>query len=553
MPNSPGDSPRPPRRPTQFVRADGQPLQSTDDVAGLFGVSTGHLLYVLYKSPEETRYRSFEIPKRTGGQRTISAPHGLVRKLQDAMLPMLQDAYDAHPAAHGFVTGRSVVSNAQGHVGRRWVLNIDLKDFFPTVNFGRVRGLFMAPPFRMGPKAAAVCAQIATWRNGLPQGAPTSPVLANFAATPLDRRLMRLAREYRLTYSRYADDITFSSAQSDFPAAIAFYEVRSGIAWVRAGDELDKAIRKEGFEINESKVRLQGPSTRKTVTGLTVNEKTNVERTRIRRIRAMLHAWEKFGLEAAGSEHFWKYRKAGAELPKSDKATAFRNIFYGELAYVKMVRGADDPVFLKLASRLTVLDPNPSKFIRQIAFGAADYDVFISHASEDKAEIARPIYEACEAAGIKTFLDESHIAWGESFTMKINTALGAARTILVVISATSIAKDWPLQEVNTALALEVAGEKTVVPLIVGKPDLSRLPLIRNKDFMVWNGDAAAVARRLAEIVRSGSSVKAGHGKRVAAKGDAAVSVPQIKPTSGAGPEPGNSQPNRKWLRRLLGR
>ena len=101
--------------------------------------------------------------------------------------------------------------------------------------------------------------------------------------------------------------------------------------------------------------------------------------------------------------------------------------------------------------------------------------------------------------GLKAFLDEEHIAWGETFTRKINVALGAARTVLAIVSSTSVTKDWPLTEVNTALALEVAGDKSVVPLIVGKPDLSRLPLIRGKDYLEWSGDPVQVARKLREV------------------------------------------------------
>ena len=509
------------------------PLDTTADVARLFKVKQSYLLWVLYKADVSVRYRHFEILKRSGGMRLISAPHGLVRELQTAMLPMLVAAYDAHPAAHGFIAGRNVASNAAAHVGRRWVLNVDIEDFFPSINFGRVRGLFMHQPFNMGPKAAAVCAQICTYNNGLPQGAPTSPVISNFVATALDKQLLRLAKQNRLAYSRYADDITLSAATPEFPAVIASYEIRNGQALVRAGEELERVIAANGFRLNARKVRLQGPHVRKTVTGLTVNVRVNVERERIRRIRAMIHAWGKFGLDAAGSEHFAKHRRTKRRQFKGDAGAAFRNVLYGELAYVKMIRGADDPTFLRLCAKLVTLDPNPSRFIRQMVFGAADYDVFISHASEDKAAIARPIFEACEALGLKAFLDEEHIGWGQSFTAKINTALGAARTVLAIVSPTSVGKEWPVAEVNTALSLDVTGEKVVLPLIVGKPDLSRLPLIRGKDQMVWSGDARAVALRLAEIARGrGESSKASARRERAAS---ETSVPQTsRRDTGAG-------------------
>lgn len=498
-----------PTEPSDVLRWSGRPLQSADDVAQYLGVPLGKLLWTLYRAPDDVRYRHFEIPKRSGGMRNIHAPIGLVRDLQDRLHVDLKQLYRAHPNAHGFIDGRSVASNAAVHAASRWVLNIDLEDFFPTINFGRIRGLLMRPPFELGLAAAAVCAQIVTHRNGLPQGAPTSPVLSNFIAATLDRRLLRLARDHKLNYSRYADDITFSTDLPQFPPSIAVHEqIEGGGFRVAAGDALEQTIRACGFSINDKKVRIQGRGVHQSVTGLCVNARVNIERRRIRRIRAMLHAWQKFGLAKAAAEHLNRYRSPGRRYLHENPGAAFRNIVYGHLSFVKMVRGPADPVYLKLCAKVLDLDPNPSKFIRQMVFGADDYDIFISHASEDRAAVARPIFEACERLGLKAFLDEEHIAWGEAFTRKINVALGAARTVLAIVSSTSVTKDWPLTEVNTALALEVAGDKIVVPLIVGRPDLSRLPLIRGKDYLEWSGDPVQVVRRLREVVaRHGGDVK----------------------------------------------
>lgn len=479
------------------LRIEGRPLQSSADVARYFGVAHGRMLWMLYKAPDAARYRHFEIPKRTGGMRPISAPHGLLRELQDKLRADLEQLYKAHPSAHGFIVARSVATNASGHAGKRWVFNIDLEGFFPTINFGRIRGLFLRPPFEMGPPAAAVCAQIATYRNGLPQGAPTSPVLSNLIAVSLDRALLRLARTHRLAYSRYADDITFSTNDPQFPAAVVIREQQpDGGTTASAGDALEKAIVASGFTINEKKLRLQGRGVRQSVTGLVVNARVNIARSRIRQLRAMLHAWGKFGLAAAAGEHFARYRGRDMGNGPRDPERAFRNIVYGHLSFVKMVRGQADPVFLKLCGRLLDLDPNPSKFLRQMVFGADDYEIFISHATEDKAEIARPIFQACERMGLKAFLDEEHIGWGENFTKKINTALGASRTVLAIVSNNSVSKEWPLAEINTALALEVDGKKQVVALVIGKPDLSRLPLIKTKSYLTWDGDAGKVAAAL---------------------------------------------------------
>lgn len=480
--------------PENALLHDGRPILTAQDAARALGVPLGKLTHVLYRAPEASRYKAFEIPKRTGGMRPILAPVGLTRELQEKLAPVLQQRYSAHPAAQGFIKERSILSNARVHVGQRLVLNIDLEDFFPTIHFGRVRGLFMAEPFRLGPAAAALFAQICTYRNGLPQGAPTSPALSNFIAGDLDRRLSRIARESNVRYTRYADDITFSSNQQTLPQTLLVTRHGDGAGGLELAEPLARAITAAGFAINQKKVRLQTRHQRQSVTGLHVNAKANVSRTRIRGLRAMLHAWEKFGIAAAAHEHFMKHR--GLLKPPNDPARGFRDVVYGQLAFIKMVRGADDPVFLNLAAKLVKLDPNPSRFVRQMVFGADDYDVFISHASEDKASIARPIFEACAKLGIKAFLDEAHIGWGQSFTQKINTALGSARTVLAIVSQVSVTKEWPVTEVNTALSLEVSGQKKVVPLLVGKPDLSRLPLISGKDAMAWTGDAMAVAQRL---------------------------------------------------------
>lgn len=530
------------------ILVDGRPPHTAGDVARFFGVALANMTWALYKAPDTQRYRAFEIPKRSGGMRQIHAPIGLVREMQRRLAPLLQSAYEAHPSAHGFIKTRGVLSNAKNHAGQRHVLNIDLEDFFPSINFGRVRGLFMASPFHCGPGAAAVLAQICTHRNGLPQGAPTSPALSNFIAASLDRRLTRLAKDNNLRYSRYADDITFSSNQPVFPPAVAVKTQTDGASLsVHPGESLERAIEAAGFRINLRKVRLQTKSVRQAVTGLTVNQTVNVERRRIRRVRAMLHAWDKFGLDAAGIEHFAQHRGVRLKPGKGPQAPgrAFRNIVYGQLSYIKMVRGAADPVFLRLCGRVLNIDPNPSKFVRQMVFGADDFDIFISHASEDKEEIARPIYEACGRLGLKAFLDEPHIAWGENFTKKINTALGAARTVVVIVSSHSVAKEWPVLEINTALAMEANGAKRVLPVMVGRPDLSRLPLIVGKDQMMWAGDAQAAAQKLKDIVRPPPPAPRGRAQPTPRL--PSLFAPMRRPSAPSAPR------KRKWLELIFGR
>jgi len=518
-------------------------LQTVADVAEFLGARRSDLAYWLYTAPPDKRYTEFEIPKRTGGMRLISAPTDQIKTWQNRVAEKLAQSYRPHPSAHGFLEKRSVLTNAWDHTGVRFVLNVDLKDFFPSINFGRVRGLFIKPPFAMAPPAATVLAQLCTFRNGLPQGAPTSPILSNFVASELDRRLTRLAKSNGVAYSRYADDISFSCNRPEFPPDLAHYEVDAGgLKTLRLGAALAKEISAAGFAPNLGKLRLQTRAMRQAVTGLTVNAKANVQRRRIRRVRAMLHAWEKFGLQAAGQEHFSLYRPSAAAL--RDPGPRFRHGVYGQLSFIKMVRGVDDPLFLKLCARVLDLDPNPSRFLKKMVFGDELYDVFISHASEDKDAIARPIAQALARQGLKAFLDEAHIGWGENFTKKINTALGASRYVLAIVSSHSVTKDWPILELNAALAMEANGLKTVIPVVVGKPDLGKLPLLQAKDWYVWKDDVEALALRVRQVVK-GELRGAARRQAVDARESSASAVPTEVAQGGTSPPVASSDINKK--------
>ena len=385
-----------------------------------------------------------------------------------------------------------------------WVLNVDLADFYGHINFGRVRGLFMAEPFCMGDKAASVVAHLCCCRKRLPQGSPTSPVLSNLIAADLDRRLGAIARHYHLKYTRFADDITFSTNEEHFPAAIAHSvgERTEGEAPAVVGAALSKAIRDAGFVVNTEKVVLRGPRARQTVTGLTVNSFPNVRRRFVRRVRAMLHAWEAYGLEAAAREYFDRYAD-GRSPGDGDSAAGlrFREVIWGSLAYIKQIRGGDDLVYTRLALWAARIDPSPPAFTTLLKEEHQVFDVFISHASEDKETVARPVYEACRAVGVAAFLDDKYIKWGDSLTEKINHALGRSRLVLAVMSAYSLGKTWPALEVNAALAREIAGRQKVLPLVVQPVDLSSVPLIFHKLYVEWEGDASSIAERLQDVLR----------------------------------------------------
>lgn len=267
---------------------------SLSDVAYLLGFSPAGLSFVLYKQPDAAKYAKFEIPKKAGGTREICAPLGALKALQRELATLLnecraeiQKATPRHPLSHGFREDLSIITNAQTHVVRRYVLNLDLADFFPTFNFGRVRGFFMKDKdFELNERVATVLAQIACFENQLPQGSPCSPVIADMIAHVLDVRLVGLAKKHHVTYSRYADDLTFSTNQKAFPVEIAKAGATPADPW-EVGEDLLKKIEASGFIANPAKTRMQFRGSRQVVTGLTVNTKVNIPQSYWRSIRSM--------------------------------------------------------------------------------------------------------------------------------------------------------------------------------------------------------------------------------------------------------------------------
>lgn len=301
------------------------------------------------------RYRSFRIPKKSGGHRTISAPVKSLKPLLKSLNIILETVYTPCPQAMGFCIGRSVVDNAKIHVGMNYVLNIDLKDFFHSILQARVWKRLQLPPFSF-PKdiasamAGLCCMQLycgkdkdgkAIIKRVLPQGAPTSPILTNAICDKLDRRLQGLAKRFNLKYSRYADDITFSSMHYVYSPDGEFFS------------ELKRIISEQNFVINESKTRLQKKGARQEVTGIVVCEKTNVVRRYTRDISFILHVWEKYGRDKAYERFLPDY--LSNVIGKVSSNPSLEEVLRGKLLYLKMVKSDKDSVFVKLNDRFEAL------------------------------------------------------------------------------------------------------------------------------------------------------------------------------------------------------
>jgi len=280
-----------------------QECKSLRGVAKLLDVKPGMLAYLLYIKPKSSAmYAKFAIPKRSGGTREICAPVPELKLIQFRLSRLLQRCADEINAklgfaedaehsgiAHGFKRHHSIMTNARVHKTRRYVFNVDIQDFFGSINFGRVYGFFIKNKhFALKPSVATVIAQIACYEGKLPQGSPCSPVISNLIGHLLDVRLVQLAKATGSSYSRYADDLTFSSNRRDFPSRIAFRPNPEFHDW-QAGSGLKRWIAKNGFELNEKKTRMQYRDSRQEVTGLSVNRKVNSRSDYRRTVRSMVY------------------------------------------------------------------------------------------------------------------------------------------------------------------------------------------------------------------------------------------------------------------------
>lgn len=313
------------------------------------------------------RYYQFSIKKKSGGLRILSAPNAPLKEIQRFLAVILSTVYEPKTCVTGFTAQRSIVDNALPHVGKQFVLNIDLKDFFPSIQLHRIKAVLKLPPFNLNGErenlafliARLCCITTAENAGVLPQGAPTSPILSNIVCQKLDHRLNGLAKRYGASYTRYADDITFSSEKSIF---------NNGFK-----REMRRIIEDQHFTINQAKVRLQGMGYRQEVTGLTVNDKVNVSKRYIREVRAMLNNWQKKGYEQA-EQIFRQYYLSDKANIKEDKPI-LRNVLHGKLNYLKMIRGKSDSVYLLYKSQFEVLEGR-SPIESHIDVNPADRQVF---------------------------------------------------------------------------------------------------------------------------------------------------------------------------------
>jgi retron-type reverse transcriptase len=273
-------------------------LTDAVSVAQAMQVSVGQLRFLAFSRQvsRTTHYQRFYVPKKTGGERLISAPMPRLKAAQTWILTNILDRVPPHEAVHGFLPGRSIVTNATPHVGAGVVINLDLKDFFPSITYRRVKGVFRALGYSesVATILSLLCTEpqvdraeldgetwyVSTGERHLPQGSPASPAITNILCATLDRRLQGLGRKLGFAYTRYADDLTFSASG----------EVTKNINTLK--NAVKAIIESEDLTPHPDKTRIMREGSRKEVTGVVVNDKPGVDRKTLRRFRALLHQIE---------------------------------------------------------------------------------------------------------------------------------------------------------------------------------------------------------------------------------------------------------------------
>ncbi|MBA3016053.1 MAG: reverse transcriptase family protein [Proteobacteria bacterium] len=269
-------------------------------------------------STASSKYSHFFAPKKSGGQREILAPHPELKALQRKILDSLLDKVPLNAHAEGFRRKRSIVTNAQRHPDKKIVIKIDIKDFFPSTTANRVFGMFAALGY---PKnIAAILTDLTTYQGRLATGAPTSPAISNILCRRLDKRFARLGQANDFSYSRYADDLTISSNHPKVTTMIPFFR---------------QIVSEEGYTVNEKKLRIMRSGSRQQVTGIVVNQKLNIPRHEIRKLRAVIHNCKQKSLKV--EIHKWAKLEKNHPNPTLYTEDDFEKSLSAKIHFVKMV------------------------------------------------------------------------------------------------------------------------------------------------------------------------------------------------------------------------
>lgn len=263
-------------------------IYNINTLASELGIQPKTLTYILYGIMPNNCYTQFEIPKKNGSTRLISAPNKQLMAIQRKLLKRINEHINHgnlqykifDNTSYGYEKNKNIYTNAQHHKNKRYVLNIDLESFFEHFHFGRVRGFFEKNKyFQLNSKIAIVIANLVCYQGTLPQGAPTSPIITNLICRSFDKQILNIAKQYKLHYTRYVDDLTFSTNEKSF-----IDKYNDFLA------NIDELCKLNGFSINQNKIKFQHNQSRQIVTGLCVNKKINTLNSYYKNTRAMANA-----------------------------------------------------------------------------------------------------------------------------------------------------------------------------------------------------------------------------------------------------------------------
>lgn len=333
-------------------------IKTNQQLADFLGIKIGTLFFYCQYSTPSNAYITFNISKKNGCLRLISAPNKQLKYIQTVLSKVLNEFYVPKKTAHGFIKQRSIITNAEIHTNKKCMLNIDIKDFFGSIHIGRVIGLFRSIPFLFNNTIATSLAQLVCYKNHLPQGAPTSPVISNLICRKLDNDLIMLASKHKVLCTRYCDDITFSTKARILPPQIA---KKLDDGKVILGDELRLVFSNNNFVINEEKTRCQFFFNRQMVTGLIVNKKVNIPRKKYKHIRAIMHYIYNHGEDAGAIKNNFIKKDGNPDTER------FMNCLKGNIEYLKMVLSVDDLRYRRIATQFNELNgesvfPIPDSF-----------------------------------------------------------------------------------------------------------------------------------------------------------------------------------------------
>ena len=311
------------------------------------GLSPKQVRYFMYAKKDQL-YSNFIINKKNGKIRNISAPKPQLKSVQKKIKVLLDDSFYPRICVQGFVTGRSIRENAEMHCHKKFLLNLDLKNFFPTITSKRIFGLLVT--YGASKEVALCITKIVTLQEVLPQGAPTSPVISNMICGPLDGQLIQFSKKYGVFYTRYADDLTFSS-RKPFPACFIDAKEKN------VGNGLSTIIKKNGFEINIDKTKLATRCQHQEVTGIVVNQFPNIKRCYIRNLRTLLHLYKTKGKMVASSYYYTHIKPRQNKL---GEPFDIDHVIQGQLAFISFTRGVEKNryhIYNKYANEFNQLCP----------------------------------------------------------------------------------------------------------------------------------------------------------------------------------------------------